>query len=73
MNELNQINLNNGFVAIFNDEREWIYKAVPFVGKKPVREDPVYQVINDIEKHYQDDFNKCLVTVVKDVSRYLIG
>lgn len=66
------INLNNGFTAIFNNEREWIYKANPIIPKKHLSEDPQYKVINDIEKQYQNDFEKCLVAVVKDVARYLV-
>lgn len=73
MSELNHINLNNGFVAIFNDEREWIYKASPIIPNKRISEDPQYKVINDIEKRYQSDFDKCMVAVVKDVARYLIA
>ena len=66
------VHLNNGFKFIFNDDNEWVYKALPIKPKKKIAEDPQFKVIDDIEGKYKKDFDNCLGEIVKDVARYLL-
>lgn len=71
--ESQTIKLDNGFEFTFTDEREWIYKAIPFAPQKPkVQEKPAYKVIEEIEEAYEDYFEKMLVNCVKEITKQIV-
>lgn len=70
MEESSNKTVGNGFEFTFREvERDWLWKAIPFVPKSV--EEPQIKVVNDIEKHYHDFFELQLKRIARDVSKYL--
>lgn len=65
------INLN-GFQFTYQDNGEWIWKAVPFK-RKVIAEKPHLKAVEDIELAYKRLFDRMLANIVKDSTRYLMG
>ncbi len=62
----------NGFEFTFVEEtRDWLFKALPFIKKEKSVEKPQIEVVNEIEKRYEEEFEKRMKGVVKDISKYL--
>lgn len=60
---------SNGIEYTFLEDGSWFFKAVPFVKKQA--ETPQIKMVEEIEKNYQEFFNKRLVSIVKDITKYL--
>jgi len=65
------IDNKNGFQFTFQEDGEWIWKA--FIPRRQnAKEKPHFKVSEEIEKHYQQDFDKALAQAVKDITKYLV-
>lgn len=69
MKEVGKIK-TNAFEYTFLENGDWLYKATPL--KKKVSEIPQIKVVIEIEKVYQEAFNKRMVGITKDIAKYLL-
>jgi len=70
MEEIGKIK-SNIFEYTFLDNGDWLYKAVPLKKLKPI-EKPQINVVNEIEKHYLEYFEKRVVGISRDIAKYLL-
>lgn len=70
MEEIGKIK-SNAFEYTFLENGDWLFKAIPLKKKKFV-EKPQIKVVEEIEKNYLETFEKRMVGITKDITKYLL-
>jgi hypothetical protein len=61
----------NGWKFTYDENGEYIAKAIPWKTKPIHAEQPPYQVCTELERHYEKRLQKHLASALKDIVRYL--
>lgn len=68
----NKIINSVGFNFELTEQGEWLSKGVPFKKYQGnIAETSPFKITDSIENNYKKQFDRCLVSFVKDISMYL--